>query len=181
MLFLLLLTFYLGTEATTVTLTEARYSTRYSWPALGRFRISVPCSSSVPMVQLYFYQDGRRAGYLVWDTDENQLRIWCNGGYISNLYQPVDCSAGGNVTYTVQWDTAAQELLVMYGGEVVGDLNGCVDRPDEWKVYQYGPGKITASGSTVTDEGWKLYCNSLGKSSSKLTKFSKNTPFKRLS
>ena len=165
MLFLLLLTFYLGTEATTVTLTEARYSTRYSWPALGRFRISVDCSYSISWFGLNFIQYKRQIGYIKWYTDVNQLEIVCTGGYnTSNLYPPVDCSAGGNVTYTVQLDTAAQELLVMQGGDVV-TLNGCVDRPDEWRIQQNGASKISA-----TDEGWKLYCNSLGKYSSKLTK-----------
>ena len=63
---LLLLIFHGATEAATVTLTEEGDSPKYPWPELGRFKISVTCSTSRPKPKIaLLFGRGNRCRFLL--------------------------------------------------------------------------------------------------------------------
>ena len=101
---LLLLTLYVTSEAATVSLAHSEthggaFSSLYPWPALGRFTLSVTCSTKGAILNFYL-DGGDKVGDLTWDMDDKSIRVEC---YSAEIYygQNTDCS-GGSFTYNVE-------------------------------------------------------------------------------
>ena len=152
MALLLLLTFHGATDVATVTFTKAGTSAVYPWPASGRVTISAPCSTGLPAGFLYLYRDGTWGGYIYWNPDQNELRIYCGQAAPLNVDHSFthDCSGGDNITYTYTVQLTTDEIRVMHEGLSVAARHrdgGCGSDPDMWWLQSVA-GPLTAS-----DEG----------------------------
>ena len=148
LLLLPLMTFHGVTEAATVTLTEiGKWTEKYPWPALGRIRLSIACSASLPTVNMNLYAKGR--GGINWHPDN--FNIFCKFApeQSSNYSFSPDCRGGGNVTYTVQFETESIRIVGQGAVEEVRKREGnCASVPDWWRL------KLSTAGrATATDQG----------------------------
>ena len=151
-LLLLLLTFHGASKAATVTRKGYGHSSMFPWPASERVMISVKCTTSLPRVTLYFYQDTNENGYVKFNPDTDELEINCDGAE-SSIVSPFtpDCTIEENFTYTVQFTT--DHIRVHYKGGVLAERKrdgACASQTDQWNLHQED-GRVTA-----TDEGWKF-------------------------
>ena len=158
---LLLLSLYLSTaETASVTLTEQGYSGYFPWPASGKINITLTCSSDLPHVNLLFYRPAGESGSIYWDTNRNELVVFCRGAssdytFLGYTFHPFthDCT-GGYVTLTYQY--TADKVLIWNKGEEVAERardGWCKEQPEEWQMALSSSGIATV---TYEAEGKKL-------------------------